>query len=447
MVILLGVATVLFFQYRQFRKPAQMSGEFNVAVTEFITVNENDKLVGSGEGQALAEFLSQRLDTYLAELDGKTIQYELWPPSYTGQVKGGTREERARFAESLAQRINAHVIVYGVISQEADRCQFSPEFYVSYKGFEDGQEIVGQHGLGDPLLVPSPFDRTHLQAVENPALAARVKALSLITVGLAYYSIDDFESALDYFKQAEATEGWFSSAGKEVAYLLLGNSYVRLASRENQADYLPLAKSSYTKALDIAPDYARGKLGLSGVIYLEAVGNPNNPSLETVDLNGLSEAEAMLDEILAIEDLPESVSFETKINLRLGHIYFVRAQLLDGDWLRQSQAEFEQVIQEYESGNAQVAELAGHAHAKIGLIELLEGKPEAAIEQYKQAVDLVTSHYQAHYYTVLGEVYVSMSKVELAIDAYEQAIQIAEFYGDEENAIKYSERLLEIKEG
>jgi tetratricopeptide (TPR) repeat protein len=445
-VILLGVITVLFFQYRQFRHPTQMEGEFNVAVAEFTVVGEQNNRVQDKEAKALSEFLAQRLETYLAEIDAKMIDYELWSPSYTGQVKGRTREERARSAASLVQRINAHIIVYGVISQEGNHSQFSPEFYVSYEGFEEGQEIIGQHRLGDELLIPSPFDKTQLQAIENPALAARVKALSLVTVGLAYYSIDEFESALEYFEQAKATEGWLDSAGKEVACLLTGNSYVRLASRKNQTEYLPLAKSGYTKALELAPTYARAKLGLSGVLYLEAVGDPNNPSFETVDLDGLSAAEAILHEILATEGLPESVNFETKADLRLGHIYLVRAQLLGGDWLKRSKSRFKKVIREYESGNAQVAGLASHAHAKLGLINLLEDKSEAAIEQYKQAINLATPHYQAHYYSVLGEIYMSMSKTDLALDAYEQAIQIAEFYGDEENATKYTQRLLEIQE-
>lgn len=445
-VILLGTGAVLSFLYRQNQRPRQMTGEFNVAVAEIAVVDQDGTLIRSEDGKALADFLAQRLETYFTEIDERTIRHEIWPPDYTGSITGKTPEDRARAAEALAQRINAHIVVYGVITYDGDHSQFTPEFFVNHKGFELAQEVIGAHEMGSAMLVSLPFEATTLQAVENPALASRVKALSLMTIGLAYYSIDDFEEALDYFEQAIDTEGWTSTAGKEVGYLLQGNAYVRLASDENTTMYLRHAEDSYRAALDANPDYTRANLGLSGVIYLESVGDPSTPLSETVDLDGLMEAEQMLMDILAMEGLPESINFEAKIHYSLGQIYLVRAQVLEGDWLEKAREQFIQVIQEYDMGNQQIVDLAGHAHAKVGLIELLEGHTDEAIKHHKAAIELVTPHYQAHYTTILGEIYQALGDKEKAISVYEQAIQIAEFYGNEESIQEYSQRLSEIEQ-
>jgi len=444
-VIIVGIAIILYFQYRQFQKPRQMTGEFNVAIAE-ISIVDSDGNPGKGnDGKALAEFLAQRLETYFAEIDERSIRYEIWSPDNTGEITGRDPEERARSAESLAQRINAHIVVYGVVTSEGNRSQFTPEFFVNYKGFEQAQEATGAHQLGASMLVPLPFDITKLQAVENPALAARVKGLSLMTVGLAYYSIDNFEEALAYFGWAAETEGWADTAGKEVVYLLEGNAYGRLTSDENTTRYLQLAEDAYTQALAINPDYTRARLGLSDIVYLESFSDPNASSFENVDLEKLAEAEQILLDIQTIKNLPENVNFQAKINFRLGMIYLVRAQILDGDWLEQSRARFEQVIEEYDGGNQQIVDIAGHAHAKLGLIEFLQNRPDGAITHYKAAIELVTPHYQAHYASLLGEIYLSTGETELAIDAYQRAIQTTEFYGDEEGMNKYSQRLSEIE--
>ncbi len=446
-MILVGIGAILYFQYRQIQKPRQMTGEFNVAVAEIAVVDPDGNFVRSDDGIALAEFLAQRLETYFEEIDERSIGYEIWSPDNTGKITGIDPEERARAAESIAQRINAHIVVYGTIVYQGNHSQFTPEFFVNYEGFEYAQEATGAHQLGTSMLVPLPFDKTELQAVENPALAARVKGLSLMTIGLAYYSIDSFQKALDYFGQAIETEGWTNTAGKEVVYLLQGNAYVRLASDENTTSYLQFAQNSYSEALNINPDYTRATLGLSGVIFLESVGDPDDPNFETADPDGLIKAEQMLLSILATKDLPASVNYKAKINFSLGQIYFVRAQMPEGDLLllEQARTKFVQVIQEYEMGNQQIVDWAGHAHAKVGLIELLQGNTNKAVDHYILAIELVTPHYQAHYSVVLGEIYRSVGETELAIDAYARAVQIAEYYGDEESIYEYSLRLSEIE--
>jgi tetratricopeptide (TPR) repeat protein len=421
---------------------------FNVVVTDFIVLDEDESPVGSKDGRELADFLYRRLESSFNELDLKD-PYEI--RAHGCPIKGSTREERENAAAALAERIDAHIIIYGVVKQAGDESRFAPEFYVNYKGFEGAEgseEITGQHELGRPLRVELPFDAARFQGVENPALVARTEALGLIAIGLSYCATDDYERALDYFIQAEATEGWARTAGKEVVYVLLGNASAGLTSKAKSTEYLTTTLEYYTTALEVDPTYARAKIGQAGVLYVMALGDPAVPSWDTVDLEQLDEAAAAYEAALDLGDPPESANIETKVHFGLGQIYFVRAMVLGEDWLIQAKVEFEQVVEAYEGGNTRITNYAGHAHARLGAIARLQGDTDTAIEHYTRATELVSPYYQAYYYTRLGEVHAAAGQIDRAIEAYEEAILIAEqFFSDEESVEKYSIRLNELRAG
>ncbi|MEK7278642.1 MAG: hypothetical protein AAB427_14920, partial [Chloroflexota bacterium] len=273
-VVLVAVIGVLGYFLLRPTHPEKMTGGFNVAIAGFTVVDESGSAVKSDEGSKLSKFIYDRLSAGFAELDLKTVRYELWPPDFTGQIKGKTKEERFVAAEALAGRIDAHVIIYGVVTLAGENSSFAPEFYVNYKGFEQAEEITGQHEMGNPVLVNLPFVAEAIQDVENPAFSARANALSLITIGLAYYSVDDYAEALNYFTQAEATKGWLKNAGKEIVYLLMGNATARQASKDKNSGSLTKAHEFYETALSVNGEYASARVGLAGVLYLIALGDP-----------------------------------------------------------------------------------------------------------------------------------------------------------------------------
>jgi tetratricopeptide (TPR) repeat protein len=272
-----------------------------------------------------------------------------------------------------------------------------------------------------------------------------------MTIGLAYYVIDDFEKALDYFSQAEATQGWLETAGKEVIYLLLGNATVRQASEENTTAYLDTAAAYFERALSISPTYARAVVGQAGVLYLQGIGDPIGEPLEAIDLEKLDEAEAHYRPALALGDPPPSANIEAKVHFGLGQVNvgrFAHAVAAGGDWrtpLAEARAEFLKVVQEYDDGNLRIANLAGHAYRRLGLLARMEGSTEEAVEHYRQAIELVTPYYQAYSHSRIGETYVDAGQIPSAIESYEEAIRVAEFYGDQESVTKYSARLNELK--
>ena len=425
-------------------QPELMGGEFNVAVAEMTVVDEDGKTLRSKDGEAVSEFLYTRLDAGFDELNLEDIRYEVWGPEQTGKVKGDTLEARSQAAQSLAEAINAHVIVYGVITT-GDSAQFSPEFFVDYKGFEQVEDITGDHEMGSAMRITLPFELTQMQVIENPALSARANALSLITIGLAFLSVDDAEKALDYFQQAESLDGWFKTAGKEIIYLLIGNAYGRQASIEKSETYLASARENYATALDIDPTYGRAKIGQAAVLYLISLGDPYDASFESIDLEMLDQAEALFQESSKMEGSPASANVQTKSALGLGQVYFVKSQILGEDWIERANDEFAKVIEDYESGDERIGETASHAYARIGLIAWLNGDLESAVEFYGKAIKAASPYYQGYYFASIGDIYMAAGRMDAARDAYTEAIRIAEFYGDEESATRYAERLKSIK--
>lgn len=433
-----------------FPYPMESGYQFNVVVTEFTVLDERGRAAGSKDGRALADYLYQQLNFRFEELD-LGIPHKIRPPAHTCRLDGRTREEREEAAERLAERINADVVVYGVLTDMGARSQFSPEFYVNYRGFEEAEEITGQHEMGAALRVALPFDPAGFSPADNPALSARTSALSLMTIGLAYYSVDDFEQALDYFARAEATPGWLETAGKEVIYLLLGNATVRKAAEDDTTEYLDTAADYFEKALSINQTYARAKVGQAGALYLMGIGDPLGEPLEAIDVKKLDESAAYYEAALELGDPPASANIETKVHLGLGQVNFgrfVHALVTEGDWqspMDRAQAEFSQVVQEYESGNVQVANLASLAYQRQGLLARMLGRTEEAIASYRQAIELATPYYQAYCYTRIGEIYAGAGDMQAAIESYAEAVRIAEFYGDPQRASEYTRRLQELE--
>jgi tetratricopeptide (TPR) repeat protein len=430
-----------------FPQPMESEGSFNVVVARFTVLDENGKRIGGKDGKALAEYMFRNLAFNFEDLELDTA-YEIRPPDHTCRLAGSTRPEREAAAAKLAGRINADIIVYGVITDTGKQSRFSPEFYVSHTGFAEGDEITGQHEMGRELRLALPFDAVDFSPADNPALSARTEALSLLTMGLAHYALDDFEQALVYFEKAEGTEGWFQDAGKEVVHLLMGNAYVRWDSQRHCIDdvdgHLEEAWSQHHAALAINPAYARAQVGLADVLRQMALEGVFDDSFAGTDLDRLDEATDAYETALHLGNPPGSANIETKVHFGMGQVYVARylyAVATGGAWsapMSRARAEFEQVVGEYESGNGRVKNLAGHAHARLGLLARLKKDSGTAVEHYTRAIELVTPYYQAYYYTRLAQVYADEDQIELAVQACDEAIAIAEFYGDEACHRKFS---------
>jgi len=442
LIAVTGLIGYLIFQLRP-TQPDKMQGQFNVAVSEFVVQDENEDSVQSEDGRALANYLYQQIRTNFEELElQKIVPYDIWTPEYTGSIVGRTAAEREQAAEKKANDIGAHIIIYGVLIKNGKDSDLRPEFFVNHSSFQEAAEIVGQHELGSRIRLKLP-STDQIPSIENPALAGRVNAVSMITLGLAYYSIDDFENAIRYFEQAENENRWVSTAGKEIIYLLLGNSYVRLTSKGKAPQYLSQASIQYTKALEINPDYGRAQVGLASVLFLLAQGNPSQTS---INLAILKEAAQRLDEAAMLENQPESANLETKIHFYQGMIYLAYhfAKLPEEEQLGLARNEFQQVIEDFETGDTRVKGVASHAYARLGIIAGEQKDFDLAIEYLKKAIDQASPYYEMEYNSWLANFYLVNDQEDLAQKALEEAIAIAEANGDSESIKRYTDKLNDL---
>lgn len=443
LVLILGLMAYLYLQLRP-QPPSRMSGQFNVAVAEFLIQDEEGNPIRSDDGIALANYLFRQIEVNFEALElQKILPYEVWGPDLTGPIVGHTRSEREAAAAARAEAIGAHILVYGVLVNGGQRSELVPEFFVNQSSFEEADEIAGQHELGTVIRVTLPFE-DQIQPIENPALAGRVNALSLITLGLAYYSIDDFKNALTYFGQAADEERWVETAGKEIVHLLLGNAYIRQASRYQEPEYLTEASAEYDKALEINRDYGRAKVGQASVLYLLALGDPIQLSINPTLLD---DAERLLDETIQLENQPESANLETKVHFYRGMITLSRhfAQLPEGEWLATAQQEFSRVIHNFEADNSRVEELAAHAYARLGIIAREQQDIDQAIVYLQHATEHASPYYEGEYYTWLANLYAETKQWDLVEAAMDEAMAIAEANADPDSIKRYEEKLKRLQ--
>ena len=418
------------------------SSKFTVVMSPFVTVNAQGRVRTTNDGRELARLLFTRLESSFDALD-LDIPYELRSPDQTCPVLGTTREDRAASAEDWATTINADVVIYGAISVTEQATELQPEFFVTYRGFSEAAELVGPHELGRPLRVSIPVEVNALEGVTDHPVNARAQALSLIALGLASYAVDDYEKALDYFIAADEVPNWPASAGKEMLYMLMGNSASRLASTTLDSGFVDEALDYYDQALEIDPEYVRALVGEASAVYQLALGNLQTRQGSQVDLELLDEAEALYRQAAAM-DAPEAAEIELKTRFGLGQIYLVRhyLQVKGGDWLAQARSEFQAMVETYVADGARNRDLIGHAYARLALIaNQIDGDPNAAIPLYAAAIELVTPRWQAQYNLDLGDVYVALEDAEAARTAYVEARSLAELYGDETLAARADEKL------
>jgi tetratricopeptide (TPR) repeat protein len=434
--------------------PMPMDGsKFTVVMSPFVSVNSQGRVRTANDGRELARLLYARLEGSFDSLDLK-LPYELRSPDESCPVVGATREERARHAEEWASAINADVVIYGAIveapeqdgEQDGERAELQPEFFVAYRGFTEASELVGPHELGRPLRVSLPVRSDALEGVADHPLNARAQALSLIALGLASYAVDDYEQALERFIAADEVPNWPADAGKEMLYMLMGNTASRLAATTLDSAYVDEALDYFDQALAIDPNFARALVGQASAIYQLALGNLQTRQGSQVDLDLLDEAEAIYNAASQI-DAPDAAEVALKTHFGLGQIFLVRHFLqVEGDnWLEQARAEFQVIVNTYLDNGARNRDLIGHAYARLALIaSQIDNDPATAITHYTESIALVTPRWQAQYQIDLGDVYAATEDVESARRAYEEAQAIAELYGNEALLARADEKLADL---
>lgn len=382
-LVLVALAGLGYFGWK-WMYPKKMTGDFRIAVAGFYTVGDSDS---SDIGKELSSSVYTKIDVSLSDLKAD-YNISIWPPEQVGQISGDTAEERSKSAQEIAEKIDANVVIYGFIDATKPTWQVIPEFYIASVNSFQAEEITGQYPLGQSFTLKGQENAARRLDLKDK-FSARSQAISKVTIGLLYYSIQEYEKALDIYKTAENIEGWEDDQGKEVLYLLMGNA----AGKANQLD---TALEYLNKSLQIDPEYARPYISMAGVYYLQALipfetsTKPRDEKRTDIDQKLLLKSIDTFQLALSATNQPALSDISTKVHFGLGQCYFMQAYGGADVNLQLVADEFQHVINDYGDGkNPRVREFAAESHARMGLLYIFSGYPVDASKEYQLAADLL----------------------------------------------------------
>lgn len=429
--------------------------EISLAVTYFAIGNDAVDLES-------ADLLVRQVDIRLvSEIEAFSDQVDLTfgylGPDEVGRIEGSTRFEREENAQIVAERHDVDIVLYGEVTRNDNGfLEVQPEFYVSPDTFAEALEMSGSFRLGREIEIEQELSSATNIVNLNRPLSARTAAMAQIFGGLTFYLIEDYESALEAFKTASEDSNWGETEGREVLHLLLGNTYLKLASVAGQVGdpdtaqgNLELAFVEYEKTQELAPDYQRSYVGLASAKYVQW--NIDFQKNGASNSDYLQEALTYIDQARNAPDKSEDIGVQTKdlfAELQVSYaLWFYHPEEYDALYSA-IQSISDQILRRYDDGgNPSVQTLASETYALRGLVAYALFDCETAVDEYDQAIATTTSNRRRMFFSVWSaECYIEFGNIEQATELYQQAIDIAEALGDISDAqIKaYEARLNEL---
>jgi hypothetical protein len=283
-----GMALVLVFfglSYSgilfNFRTPARMGGIYNIAVAEIGLISQQGESLPAEKdaGRRLSEWLAGYLEEELASDPNIWVWHdspELRRLNVSiGRVDPTAEVIGAESAPAIAERLNAHMIVYGNIDTSQESSMLVLEFWLTPQEYSHFEEVQGRYQVSIPIGIIDPAN-PGLEA--QPELRRQAASLARIAIGLTHAQLGSTPDALAAFQIAAE-----HSPTSEVVQFFLGREYLFLADRERnlREDHELSAEQAFTSAIHLNPEYARGYVGLAGVQFGRAQRFVLEPTSET----------------------------------------------------------------------------------------------------------------------------------------------------------------------
>ena len=366
------------------------------------------------------------------------------------------REAQARSIATSGAFGDIDILLYGSVTKnEAGLLDIQPEFYINEKTFSEAYEMSGSHRFGDAVLVDN--TRSDVLAA-NDALRVRTETTARVFGGLIYFILkQDYPQALSAFEEANQqletflAQGDLSSRvtgpqGREVLFVLIGNTYSKLASESAQSNHLDTAQANikhaieaYNGAINLKKNYSRPYTGIASAEILQynatlnATGNP--------DIQLLQDAQKQLEtaqnfagsEDAGIRLRREFAGMQIDFYFWLFHAKdLTKAER--SAYFEDFQTKAQLILDSYRdaveaSDSRALQELASETNYLLGVADSQNSTCETAVQEFAEAIQLSNdARRRMFFYESTGDCYKNqLSQPETAITNYENALAQGEF--------------------
>jgi tetratricopeptide (TPR) repeat protein len=381
-----------------------MDKELNVAVAELSTV-------GGDQAATLGQALTATLVTLVS--DGLAAEEELSVdvagPDRVGTIDGLTFEEQGESVGATATRLNAHVVLYGVLSADGTTT-VETRMFLSPQALAGALELAGPYPLNAVSVSSSgpAAVRMELERIIRPT----VLAIADLSRGLAFYQVNRYEEAEAAL--LAAAENWpvtpGASNGQEVLWQLLGN----VNGKQGRFDD---ARRYYEMARDVGANDARASFGLAELRFMQARGRNCGAATGESDLAAL---DGVTNDFAEVESMtePEGSFLKARARSEIGRVLLCLS--VNGmDHVDEARSVFQGVIQEFGSVGA-LDDLIAEAHGALGFSYFITRDFPEAIEEYLKATSTNDKSRRAFFYNTIGGIYeCDLRDMEKATVAYE----------------------------
>lgn len=350
------------------KQPRIMTGDFNIAVSEFTQVGDSEPKVATIVSQQVFRFLDDQ---------AKLITFENVQVAHKNIGWITSAEE----AKALAEKINAQVIIYGDVTTIGKQARLTPQFYIAEAFRANVSELNGQQRLAAPITFP--IDSL-MSSTPDPLELVQERAIIMteFTKSLVYLATENLPLSKEAIHQAILhSERQAPFEGQEVLYLF-ASEIARL-----QGDKVA-AQNYVDEALTINPAYGRAYIAKANAYY---------------DEENLYQAKELYEKAKALPDQPIGAHIIEKASLGIGNSCWVQLQ-----YVRQTPNpnpaavtnleqcaldNYQQLIELYtqqKKPEANLKEMAAWAYYGVGKISESRGQFQEAQKMYEQARQITT---------------------------------------------------------